>query len=96
MKSQSICSEEGLSCHECTSATARELAKTCQGLRGKMVAQLFVQIYPAPECSRMHAHFAAEYRVASIGGGFLNGDVSEDIPRKGPAAQPARVMYAVA
>jgi hypothetical protein len=95
MRSQSTCSEEGLSCHECTSATARELAKTCQGLRGKMVAQLFVQLYPASECSRMHAHFAAEYRDASSGG-FVNEGVSEDILRKGPASQPARVMYAVA
>jgi hypothetical protein len=95
MRSQTTCSEEGLSCQECTSTTARELAKTCQGLRGKMVAQLFVQLYPAPECSRMHAYFAAEYRAASTGG-FLDGDVSEDIPRKGPASLPLRTMVAVA
>jgi hypothetical protein len=30
-----------------------------------MVARLFVQLYPAPACSRMHAHFAAAYRAAS-------------------------------
>jgi hypothetical protein len=59
------CFDLGLSCEECTSSSAGQLAQICKGLRGKMVAQLFVQIYPEPACARMHAHFAAAYRKAS-------------------------------
>jgi len=57
--------EVGLSCEECTSSTARQVARICKGLRGKMLAQMFVQLYPDPACSRMHAHFAQAYRDAS-------------------------------
>jgi len=32
---------------------------------GKMLGQLFVQLYPHPACSRMHSHFAEAYRDAS-------------------------------
>jgi hypothetical protein len=61
------CSETGLSCEACTAQTATELARTCTGLRGKLVAQLFVQLYPDPGCARMHANFAATYKKASSG-----------------------------
>ncbi len=91
MRSQSNCSEEGLSCQTCTSTTAKELARTCQGLRGKMVAQLFVQLYPEPACARMHSHFAAEYRAASSGG-----FPSEEVFIKEPASLPLRAMVAFA
>jgi hypothetical protein len=60
-----ICLETGLTCESCTRETARQVAQVCQGLRGKMIGQLFVQIYPNPACSRMHAHFADCYREAS-------------------------------
>ena len=60
-----VCIEVGLTCEECTSNTARELARVCKGLRGKMVGQMFVQLYPHPACSRMHGHFAQAYRDAS-------------------------------
>jgi len=30
-----------------------------------MITQLFVQIHPHSACSKMHAHFAASYRVHS-------------------------------
>jgi hypothetical protein len=76
-RTQVSCSETGLSCEACTSQTATELARTCKGLRGKMVAQLFVQLYPAPECARMHANFAAVYRKATVS--ETRGDW-EDIP----------------
>lgn len=59
-----ICSEVGLTCETCTAATARNLAAVCKGLRGKAVAQLFVQIYPHSACSPMHSNFVAEYRDA--------------------------------
>jgi hypothetical protein len=61
----SLCVEVGLTCEECTSNTAREVARVCKGLRGKMVGQMFVQLYPHPACSPMHAHFAQAYRDAS-------------------------------
>lgn len=60
-----ICTEIGLDCHTCIEGTARNLARVCKGLRGKMIGQLFVQIYTDPACSRMHAHFAAAYEDAS-------------------------------
>ena len=60
-----LCREVGLSCEACTSNTARQVALVCKGLRGKMVGQMFVQIYPHPACSPMHANFAQAYRDAS-------------------------------
>lgn len=60
-----ICVEVGLTCEACTSHTAQEVARVCKGLRGKMLSQMFVQLYPDPACSRMHAHFAQAYREAS-------------------------------
>ena len=62
----SRCLEVGLGCEECTTSSAREVAQVCKGLRGKAVAQLFVQIYNDPACARMHAHFSAAYREASV------------------------------
>jgi hypothetical protein len=41
------------------------LAAVCKGLPGKMVAQLFVQIYPNSACAPMHRVFAAHYHEAS-------------------------------
>jgi hypothetical protein len=60
-----FCINVGLDCATCTEETARQLAQTCRGLRGKLIGQLFVQIHPHAACSRMHAHFAASYRNAS-------------------------------
>ncbi len=60
-----ICSEVGLTCEICTAETARHLAAVCKGLPGKMVAQLFVQIYPNSACAPMHRRFAAHYQEAS-------------------------------
>ena len=60
-----ICIEVGLTCEACTSNTAREVARICKGLRGKMVGQMFVQLYPHPACSPMHGNFAQAYRDAS-------------------------------
>ena len=60
-----VCSEVGLSCESCTSATARELAAICKGLRGKAIGQLFVQIYHNSACAPMHSYFAGQYREAS-------------------------------
>ncbi len=60
-----LCHEVGLSCEGCTAETGRQLARSCKGLRGKMIGQLFVQIHPHSACARMHAHFARAYRDAS-------------------------------
>jgi hypothetical protein len=60
-----ICSEVGLTCESCTAETARNLAAVCKGLPGKIVAQLFVQIYPNSACAPMHRRFAAHYQEAS-------------------------------
>jgi hypothetical protein len=60
-----VCIEVGLTCHACTSNTAQEVARVCKGLRGKMVGQMFVQLYPNPACSPMHSNFAQAYRDAS-------------------------------
>ena len=59
------CIEVGLTCEACTSHTAGEVAGLCKGLQGKTLGQMFVQLYPDPACSRMHAHFAQAYRDAS-------------------------------
>jgi hypothetical protein len=56
-----VCVEVGLDCYTCTASTARELAKACPGLPGKLVAQLFVQIHTHPACARMHRNFAQAY-----------------------------------
>jgi hypothetical protein len=61
-----ICSDVGLDCESCTEGTARNLAKICKGLRGKVIGQLFVQIHTDPACARMHAHFTEAYLEASI------------------------------
>ncbi len=61
-----ICHEVGLDCESCTTATARNLAKICKGLRGGMIGQMFVQIHTDPACARMHAHFEAAYLDAQI------------------------------
>ena len=60
-----ICFEVGLSCEACTESTGRALAQACEGLPGRSIAQLFVQIHPHPACARMHAHFATSYREAA-------------------------------
>jgi hypothetical protein len=60
-----LCNEIGLDCETCTNGTARNLAKVCKGLRGKMIGQLFVQIHSDPACAKMHAHFAQAYLEAS-------------------------------
>jgi hypothetical protein len=78
-RTQVSCSATGLSCEACTSQTATELARTCKGLRGRMVAQLFVQLYPEPGCARMHTNFAAVYKSVSSG---VIGDGWEDIPNR--------------
>ncbi|HSP66167.1 MAG TPA: hypothetical protein VLN48_00480, partial [Bryobacteraceae bacterium] len=60
-----VCREVGLTCQACISHTASEIARTCKGLQGKMLGQMFVQLYPNPACSPMHARFAQAYRDAS-------------------------------
>jgi len=59
-----ICSEVDLTCQTCTADSARQLAAVCKGLRGKMIGQLFVQIYPNSACAPMHKHFAVHYLAA--------------------------------
>ena len=78
----SACIEVGLTCEACTSNTAREVARVCKGLRGKMVAQMFVQLYPDPACSAAHSHFARAYRDAS--------------PREAVSEMPRTMIAAVA
>lgn len=60
-----VCREVGLTCQACITHTASEIARACKGLQGKMLGQLFVQLYPHPACSGMHAQFAHAYRDAS-------------------------------
>jgi hypothetical protein len=60
-----LCVNAGLTCDSCTTDSARHLETVCKGLRGKLIGQLFVQIYPHAACSRMQRHFAAAYRAAS-------------------------------
>lgn len=60
-----ICSEVGLTCESCTAETAKHLAAVCKGLAGKMIGQLFVQIYPNSACAPMHRNFATHYKEAS-------------------------------
>lgn len=96
------CVEVGLTCEVCTIETARHLAAVCKGLKGKMIGQLFVQIYPHSACARMHSHFAEAYRQASSceaaaesEAGHLDVDTPA-IPRRGPTPERRRVMVAVA
>jgi hypothetical protein len=58
----------------------------CKGLRGKAVAQLFVQIYTNSACSPMHSHFAAEYRDAST-------ELASQLPIE-PVSSRREVMFA--
>ena len=60
-----ICSETGLTCESCTKTTAQQLAAVCKGLAGRVIGQLFVQIYTHSACAPMHSHFAACYKEAS-------------------------------
>ncbi len=84
-----LCAEVGLSCEECTCASATELARACKGLRGKMIGQMFVQIYPHAPCSKMHGHFAEVYREVS------SKLIEMETPRKSVESE-RRVMVAVA
>ena len=61
-----ICAQVGLDCKACTEGTARNLAKVCKGLKGKIVGQMFVQIHTDPACSKMHGHFTNAYLEASM------------------------------
>jgi hypothetical protein len=93
-----ICSEVGLTCESCTAETARNLAAVCKGLPGKMVAQLFVQIYPNSACAPMHRSFAAHYREATAAlAEAITVPLEELLPqrREVGSARP-RVMAAVA
>ncbi len=93
-----ICSEVGLTCDICTAETARNLAAVCKGLHGKMVAQLFVQIYPNSACAPMHRSFAAHYRDATTAlGETLAVPTEEPLPQRREVkfARP-RMMAAVA
>jgi hypothetical protein len=81
-----ICHDVGLDCETCTEGAARNLSKICKGLKGKMIGQLFVQIYTDPACAKMHVHFAEAYMAAS-----------EEVPRKMAAsAERHRAIAAVA
>jgi hypothetical protein len=80
-----LCSEVGLTCQVCTAASARQLAKVCKGLKGKMIGQLFVQLYPNSACAPMHAYFADCYRASSGG----TEGVPEELPMRKPAAMAA-------
>lgn len=97
-----ICSEVGLTCESCTAETARNLAAVCKGLPGKMVAQLFVQIYPNSACAPMHRTFAAHYReataeLAESPAETMAALVEEPLPqRREVGSAGPRVMAAVA
>jgi hypothetical protein len=97
-----VCIEVGLACETCAGESARQLAAVCKGLKGKMIGQMFVQIYPRSACGRMHSHFAEAYRQASaceLAATPEAGRVDVDratIPRRGPAPERRRVMVAVA
>jgi len=75
-----LCRETGLSCEACTEHTALQLSRVCQGLQGKALGQMFVQLYPENSCAPMHTHFAAAYRQASEAR-------SEDVPRRGVSGE---------
>ncbi len=96
------CVDVGLTCETCAGETARQLAAVCKGLKGKMIGQMFVQIYPRSACARMHSHFAESYRQASLCEVANQSEVGHldvnapAIPRRGPAPERRRVMVAVA
>jgi hypothetical protein len=81
-----ICFEVGLTCKVCTSASARQLAQVCKGLRGKMIGQLFVQLYPNSACAPMHAHFADCYRASAD---EMEVAADEALPMRKPAVMAA-------
>lgn len=56
-----FCIQEHIDCNICTSSTAKELARACPGLPGKLVTRLFVQIHTYPACGDMHANFTRAY-----------------------------------
>jgi len=93
-----LCSDVGLTCESCTAETARNLAAVCKGLPGKMVAQLFVQIYPNSACAPMHRRFAAHYQEASAAlAETVAEQVEELLPlRRRVGSAPPRIMVAVA
>jgi hypothetical protein len=95
-----LCFEVGLTCEVCTEASAVQLANVCKGLRGKMIGQLFVQIYPNPACAPMHSYFAAAYRAANASEPICEAEaetLETPMPnRKGPAPERRQVMVAVA
>ena len=97
-----LCVEVGLSCETCAGESARQLAAVCKGLKGKMIGQMFVQIYPRSACARMHSHFAESYRQASmreVADPSEAGHLTVDTPaiqRRSPAPERRRVMVAVA
>ena len=97
-----ICSEVGLTCESCTAETARNVAAVCKGLPSKMVAQLFVQIYPNSACAPMHRRFAAHYQeataaLAETGAKLVEELMDEPLPQRREVtfARP-RIMTAVA
>ena len=80
------CADVGLECGACTRHTASQLAQVSKGLPPSLLTQLFVQLYPNPECAPMHGRFAAAYRDASL-----------DLPKRGVASERfVRVRSAVA
>jgi hypothetical protein len=93
-----LCLEVGLTCEVCTEASAVQLANVCKGLRGKMIGQMFVQIYPNSACAPMHSYFAEAYRAASARELVCESEVVEaPVPvRKAPAPERRQVMVAVA
>jgi hypothetical protein len=78
-----LCAEVGLTCKVCTAESARQLSQVCKGLRGKMIGQLFVQIYPHSACAPMHGYFAQSYHASSAGG------AAEELPMRKPAIMAA-------
>ncbi len=93
-----ICSEVGLSCESCTAETAKQVAAVCKGLAGKMIGQLFVQIYPNSACAPMHRHFAAHYREASAVQTAIVVNTAEEsaFERREVGFVRSRIMVAVA
>jgi len=81
-----ICSEAGLACETCVSATAHQLAKVCKGLKGKMIGQLFVQIYTEPSCARMHGQFAEAYGIAEVALARVKDDLADAPSLRKPVA----------
>ena len=59
-----LCLAVGLDCASCVTATAREFAKVCTGLRPPSAGELFVQLYPSSACAPMRAEFVEAYLQA--------------------------------